>query len=103
MSAGGCVMRDLTTVDAAKRLGVPPNMLRLWEQRHGFPTSVRRPGTRRSFDSGEVMRLRAALGRETSIMSAIAQVRAELASDSRSVDGISAMRGDPVPWAVRAD
>lgn len=78
------MIRDLTTVDAAKLLGVTPHTLRLWEQRYGFPTSLRTPGVRRSFDFGEVMLLRDALEHEISIASAISRARANIASESRS-------------------
>lgn len=51
-------MNGLSIGALAKASGIPPNTLRTWERRYGFPEPRRTPGGHRLYDPGDVARLK---------------------------------------------
>jgi DNA-binding transcriptional MerR regulator len=75
-------LRYLKTTEAATLLGVSPNTLRAWEQRHGFPKPLRSPGRHRLFTYSDVAALRDALHDGRSVSAAMARVQETLSVHS---------------------
>jgi MerR family transcriptional regulator, light-induced transcriptional regulator len=71
-------MADLAIRDVAKRTGLAPGTIRMWEQRHGFPRPRRTPAGYRLYSEDDVDALRRALAyraRGLSVAAAIARAR----------------------------
>ena len=87
----------LSIGDVAERAGVSPGLLRMWEQRFGFPQPTRLPSGHRRYSDADVEAVREVLARQESglrLDRAVAAVRALRRSDEPSV--FAAVRGaDP--------
>lgn len=70
---------ELTIGELARRSGVQPATLRMWESRHGFPTAVRSPGGQRRYAVSAVDVVREVVSRRDaglSLPAAIEQAQA---------------------------
>ena len=56
---------SLTIGELAERTGLSPTTLRMWEQRHGFPTPVRLPSGHRRYEESDEFGTWAAEARST--------------------------------------
>ncbi len=78
----------LSIGDVAERAGVSPGLLRMWEQRFGFPQPTRLPSGHRRYSDADVDGVREVLARQESglrLDRAVAAVRALRRSDEPSV------------------
>ena len=78
----------LSIGDVAERAGVSPGLLRMWEQRFGFPQPIRLPSGHRRYSDADVEAVREVLARQESglrLDRAVAAVRALRRSDEPSV------------------
>jgi MerR family transcriptional regulator, light-induced transcriptional regulator len=66
----------LTINEAATVLNVSADILRLWEQRYGFPAPARTPDGRDEYDRDQMIDLRNALQNSRSITHAVVEARA---------------------------
>ena len=93
----GGIGARLSIGDVAERAGVSPGLLRMWEQRFGFPQPTRLPSGHRRYTDADVEAVREVLARQESglrLDRAVAAVRALSPSGEPSV--FAAVRGaDP--------
>ena len=79
---------SLSIGDLAERAGVSPGLLRMWEQRFGFPQPVRLPSGHRRYSEADVAAVREVLARQDSGLKldrAVAAVRELRRSEEPSV------------------
>lgn len=86
-------MRTLKTGEAAALLNVSPNTLRTWEQRFGYPSPQRSPGSHRLYAYAEIAALKDALRQGLSVSSAVSMARDSLRADvSALVHALASLR-----------